>query len=61
MEVCLLVRMPESRPVNPAEAGLEVKTYFVRERNALLARSDFSYLFVDYFLHLSDQKLKPAP
>lgn len=53
--------MPESTPVNPAEAGLEVKTYFVRQRNVLLARANFSDLFVDYFLHLSDQKLKPAP
>ncbi len=61
MEVCLLVRMPESRPVNPAEAGLEVKTYFVRERNALLARSNFSDLFVDYYLHLSDHELKLTP
>jgi len=53
--------MPESTPVNPAEAGLEVKTYFVRSRNALLARANFSDLFVDYYLHLSTHQMKPEP
>lgn len=40
---------------------LEVRTYFVRHRNALLARGDFSDLLVDYYLHLADQELKPSP
>lgn len=31
--------------------GLEVRTYFVRGRNALLARADFGELYVDYYLH----------
>jgi molecular chaperone Hsp33 len=31
--------------------GIEVRTYFVRERNALVARAQFSDLFVDYYLH----------
>ena len=31
--------------------GIEVRTYFVRERNALVARAHFSDLFVDYYLH----------
>jgi molecular chaperone Hsp33 len=31
--------------------GLEVRTYFVRGRNALVARADFGELFVDYYLH----------
>jgi molecular chaperone Hsp33 len=31
--------------------GLEVRTYFVRERNALVARADFGELYVDYYLH----------
>lgn len=52
--------MSKSTPVNPAESGLEVKTYFVRNRNVLLARADFSDLFVDYYLHLKDHELKPA-
>ncbi|MFI5357933.1 MAG: Hsp33 family molecular chaperone HslO [Opitutales bacterium] len=53
--------MSESNPVNPAEPGLEVSTYFVRSRNVLLARADFGDLFVDYYLHLAEQKLRPAP
>lgn len=51
----------ESTPVNPADAGLEVRTYFVRERNVLVARADFGDLFVDYYLHLADQQMRPAP
>lgn len=53
--------MSESTPVNAADAGLEVRTYFVRSRNALLARADFGDLFVDYYLHLADQGIKVAP
>lgn len=53
--------MSESSPVNPADSGFEVRTYFVRNRNALLARASFSELFVDYYLHLGAQKLKVAP
>ncbi len=53
--------MSDTTPVNPAEPGLEVCTYFVRSRNVLLARADFSDLFVDYYLHLSDHKIKPEP
>jgi len=53
--------MPESTPVNPVADGHEVRTYFVRNRNALVARASFSELFVDYYLHLGDQKIKPKP
>lgn len=52
--------MPDSNPPNPADAGLEVRTQFVRNRNVVLARANFSDLYVDYYLHLSEQKLKPA-
>ena len=31
--------------------GLQVRSYFVRERNALVARADFGELYVDYYLH----------
>lgn len=31
-----------------------VDTHFVRHRNVLLARADFSPLYVDYYLHLAD-------
>ena len=49
----------ESTPVNPAEPGIEVRTYFVRNRNALLARAEFGDLFVDYYLHLADHQIRP--
>ena len=53
--------MSESSPVNPADVGLEVRTYFVRNRNALVARAAFSELFVDYYLHLSEHKIRLRP
>jgi molecular chaperone Hsp33 len=34
-----------------AAEGIEVRSYFVRERNALLVRGDFSELYLDYYLH----------
>ncbi|QYM79702.1 Hsp33 family molecular chaperone HslO [Horticoccus luteus] len=51
--------MPETTPPNIDDAGHEVRTYFVRGRNALVARANFSELFVDYYLHLADQKMHP--
>src|SRR5947199_10822667 len=53
--------MAETTPPNTADAGLEVRTYFVRNRNAMLARAEFSDLFVDYYLHLSSNQIKVAP
>ena len=53
--------MPETNPPNPADSGLEVRTHFVRSRNVLIARADFSDLFVDYYLHLGEQRMKPSP
>jgi len=53
--------MAETTPPNTADAGLEVRTYFVRNRNALLARAEFGDLFVDYYLHLSSNQIKVAP
>lgn len=47
---------------NPqAVEGLEVRTYFVRERNALLARADFGELYVDYYLHQGQYGYNHAP
>lgn len=37
--------------IPPAEVGLEVRSYFVRGRNALLTRADFGELYVAYYLH----------
>ena len=55
------MRMLESTPINPESSGLEVTSWFVRHRNVLLAKADFSQLYVDYYLHLSDQAIKVAP
>lgn len=52
--------MAESTPVNINEPGLEVRTSFVRGRNALVARATLSELYVDYYLHLGAHGLKPA-
>jgi len=53
--------MPETTPPNTADPGLEVRSYFVRNRNTLLVRSDFSDMFVDYYLHLSANQIRVAP
>jgi molecular chaperone Hsp33 len=56
-----LLAMPATTPPNLADAGLAVRTLFVRSRNALLARADLGDLFVDYYLHLGAHQMKPAP
>ena len=53
--------MSESTPVNPENSGLEVTTWFVRSRNALFTKADFGQLYVDFYLHLSDQAIKGTP
>jgi molecular chaperone Hsp33 len=53
--------MPETTPPNTADAGHEVRTEFVRNRNVLLARADFGALFVDYYLHLGANQIRVAP
>lgn len=45
----------------PSTNGLEVNTAFVRYRNALLARAEFGALYIDYYLHLADNDLRPEP
>ena len=46
---------------NQSDAGLEVRTYFVRGRNALVARAEFSELYVDYYLHQGQYGYRHAP
>jgi molecular chaperone Hsp33 len=53
--------MAETTPPNTADAGTEVRTNYVRNRNALLAQAEFGDMFVDYYLHLSANRLKIAP
>jgi molecular chaperone Hsp33 len=40
---------------------LPVRSYFVRQRNALLVRGKFSDLYMDYYLHLMEHELRYAP
>ncbi len=51
----------KSTPPDDREAGLEVRSWFVRGRNALLAQADFGPLYVDYYLHLADHQIQPDP
>jgi molecular chaperone Hsp33 len=44
-----------------AGPGLEVRSYFVRGRNALLTRADFGELYVDYYLHQGQHGYQHAP
>jgi molecular chaperone Hsp33 len=53
--------MPETTPPNTADAGHELRTYFVRNRNVLLARADCGTMYVDYYLHLSANRIRVAP
>lgn len=39
-------------------SGLEVCSYFIRKRNALLVRSEFEPLYVDYYLHQADRDVR---
>jgi molecular chaperone Hsp33 len=50
---------PETR-ADEAE-GIEVRTYFVRGRNALVARADFGELYVDYYLHQAQVGVQHHP
>ncbi len=43
------------------ERSIEVRTYFVRGRNALVARGEFSKIYVDYYLHVADCGLTVSP
>src|SRR4051812_33623783 len=41
--------------------GLEIRSYFVRGRNALVARGDFGELYVDYYLHQGQHGYQHLP
>lgn len=44
-----------------SDPGIEVRTYFVRGRNALVARADFSELYASLYLHQMDHGMRFAP
>lgn len=52
--------MSDPLPSDDSEV-LSIKSRFVRGRNLLFAKADFSQLFVDYYLHLKDNGLELAP
>ena len=41
--------------------SIEVRCYFVRDRNALLVRGDFSPIYTDYYLHLMQHHIRHQP
>src|SRR3954463_4046796 len=43
------------------DEGLEVRSYFVRGRNALVARAEFGELYVDYYLHQGQHGYQHTP
>jgi molecular chaperone Hsp33 len=43
------------------EPDIEVRTYFARKRNALVARGDFSGIFAAWYLHRLDHGLEVPP
>lgn len=43
------------------EEGIIVESHFIRDRNVLLTRAEFSSLYVDYYLHLAEMHLKYPP
>lgn len=49
--------MPEDSSFNDSEL-LSIKSRFIRGRNTLFAKADFSPLYVDYYLHLRDNKIE---
>ena len=51
----------EENPTEQTREGLEVRSYFVRGRNALVARADFGELYVDYYLHQGQQGVQHEP
>ena len=43
-----------------ASSLVEVRSYFVRKRNALVTRAQFGPVFMDYYLHAADHGLRLA-
>lgn len=47
-----------SDPEKSSDPGIEVRTYFARGRNALVARAEFSELYASLYLHHMDNGIK---
>jgi molecular chaperone Hsp33 len=50
--------MSDTQQHDALAKGVEIRTYFVRERNALVARAEFGPLYVDYYLHLLEHGIR---
>lgn len=50
--------MPDAPDSQTHNAAIQVHCYFVRHRNALAVRAQFSELFTDYYLHLMQHGLR---
>jgi molecular chaperone Hsp33 len=48
-----------SRPMEPAEEFTKIESIFVRHRNALLVRGQFTPIYTDYYLHLMQHSIRP--
>jgi len=53
--------MSEVSDQSTGSTSIEVRCYFIRERNALLTRAEFSELFTDHYLHLMENKIRHEP
>jgi molecular chaperone Hsp33 len=49
---------PMSQPISSDLSVIELRSYFIRKRNALLVRGSFSPLYMDYYLHLMQHGIK---
>lgn len=49
---------PPAAPDPDTTSLVEVRSYFVRGRNALLVRAEFGPMFMDYYLHAADHNLR---
>ncbi len=52
---------PMAETETNGNAGVVAVSEFVRHRNALLVRARLTDLFLDYYLHLADNGIQPAP
>ena len=53
--------MSETSDQHSDHTTIEVSCYFVRKRNALLTRAQFSELFTDHYLHLMENEIRHDP
>ncbi len=53
--------MSESSNDGAEDPGIEVRSYFARGRNALVARADFSELYASLYLHQMDCGIRHEP